>query len=72
VKLELKVIARFRVSVFPLAVNELPAALIVHWLFCNVLLDGSAIGDPLAYPPSPASSTSYNWPDVALVGANAT
>jgi hypothetical protein len=56
-KLGLNVIAKFRVSVFPLADTELPAALIVHWLLLKLPVDGKAIGDPLAYPPSPASST---------------
>jgi hypothetical protein len=43
-----KDITRFRFSVLPLADAELPAVVIVHWLFCKNPPDDSNIGDPLA------------------------
>lgn len=42
------VMASVNVNVLPLADTELPVPLILHWLFCKLLVDGSNIGVPLA------------------------
>jgi len=70
-KLGVKMMARVRVSVLPLALTELPLPPIKHWSLDTLPEPGSTIPE-YGPPASPASSTRSTTPEAAPDGTKAT